>query len=578
MFVPVEVSHDWRVSPFGHPAQVDHGGEAQVQTDYFFGISDHFLKHFLQISHSDFSFPALPGYIYTMSLVVEQTLPYTPTQLKLDEPTRWSRLFPLIRPSAKAIDLGRDRSLVVDTALAKSKNVLIAAIGSVGNFSSKILGESHLAAIAAEPFGIVSISAKEIAIALKENGLPVENGVLVLRASTKQDIKVEAGIMEVSLIGELKLDHILSLLVTIHEDIKISFEKTQELLQHFVKSAARTTSKFHETKSGNGPSVIHAVEVAEFNSAKIAVEKDLSQLLSSRPTSGDVVYSIHCSDINGLSRLENNILVHEIFEYLAQKNLASRISHSTIQDNHSQARGWALSFCPMPTAFLSAQTYPSNTLATSASSTLPAKAREGSSKIQLSDSQVRKIITAGCERVIKEEPTITEYDTIVGDGDCGYTLRDGAKQVLNFIVNADLATLPSALGEIVEDLEVNMGGTSGALYCIFLTSLSQNLWDAPTFAGALRGALEDLLKYTRARLGDRTCLDCLIPFVETLQKTGDSKKALGDAEKGVETTKKLEAKLGRSSYLDEAATRGVPDPGAYGLLMLLEGMVAAKRE
>jgi dihydroxyacetone kinase-like predicted kinase len=65
----------------------------------------------------------------------------------------------------------------------------------------------------------------------------------------------------------------------------------------------------------------------------------------------------------------------------------------------------------------------------------------------------------------------------------------------------------------------------------------------------------------------------LIPFVETLQETGDSKKALEEAEKGVETTKKLEAKLGRSSYLDEAATRGVPDPGAYGLLMLLEGMV-----
>jgi hypothetical protein len=68
-------------------------------------------------------------------------------------------------------------------------------------------------------------------------------------------------------------------------------------------------------------------------------------------------------------------------------------------------------------------------------------------------------------------------------------------------------------------------------------------------------------------------LDCLIPFVETLQKKGDERKALGEAERGVESTKKLEAKLGRSSYLDEAATRGVPDPGAYGLLMLLEGMV-----
>lgn len=189
---------------------------------------------------------------------------------------------------------------------------------------------------------------------------------------------------------------------------------------------------------------------------------------------------------------------------------------------------------------------------------------------------MRKIITEGCNTVIKAEPLITEYDTIVGDGDCGYTLRDGAKQVLSFIAKADLSKLPSTLSELVDDLEVNMGGTSGALYCIFLSSLSQCLWDAPTLADALQSALEHLLKYTRARLGDRTCLDCLIPFVETLKRCGDAGLALKDAEKGVEGTKKLDAKLGRSSYLDEEATRGVPDPGAYGLLMLLEGMVGAK--
>jgi hypothetical protein len=230
----------------------------------------------------------------------------------------------------------------------------------------------------------------------------------------------------------------------------------------------------------------------------------------------------------------------------------------------------------VPSIFLSPQSKPTNSLASNNETVTSGKPREGTSKIQLSDTQVRKIITAGCERVIKEEPTITEYDTIVGDGDCGYTLRDGAKQVLSFISKADLSKLPSTLSDLVDDLEVNMGGTSGALYCIFLSSLAQNLWDAPTFPAALKTSLEHLLKYTRARLGDRTCLDCLIPFVKTLEETDDSAKALTEAQKGVETTKKLEAKLGRSSYLDESATRGVPDPGAYGLLMLLEGMVGAQ--
>ena len=68
-------------------------------------------------------------------------------------------------------------------------------------------------------------------------------------------------------------------------------------------------------------------------------------------------------------------------------------------------------------------------------------------------------------------------------------------------------------------------------------------------------------------------LDALIPFVETLENTGgDVGKALDEASKGVESTKTLQAKLGRSTYLDEKATIGVPDPGAVGVLVLLEGL------
>ena len=110
-----------------------------------------------------------------------------------------------------------------------------------------------------------------------------------------------------------------------------SFDKTKALLEHFIKSAARTTSKFHEKKTRNGPSVQHAVEIAEFNSAKAAIEKDLGHLLSSRPAlGGDVVYSVHFADINGLSRLENNILAHEISEYFGENVLG----HSGIQTDN----------------------------------------------------------------------------------------------------------------------------------------------------------------------------------------------------------------------------------------------------
>jgi hypothetical protein len=115
------------------------------------------------------------------------------------------------------------------------------------------------------------------------------------------------------------------------------------LLEHFVKSTARTTTTFHCKKTGNNPSVVHAVEIAEFNSAKAAVNKDLGHLLGSRLTNA-VVYSIHYSDINGLSRLEINILAHEISEYFGKEMNSDLFNFS----NSNQPRRTYLSIFLIP--------------------------------------------------------------------------------------------------------------------------------------------------------------------------------------------------------------------------------------
>lgn len=257
------------------------------------------------------------------------------------------------------------------------------------------------------------------------------------------------------------------------------------------------------------------------------------------------------------------------------QNVPYALSTSTLLQHDKLARGFAISICAIPQHLLAPQAKPSNPLAQEEASQVPPSSKSLTSSIIFSDTDVRRRIEAGCNAVIAQEATITHYDEIVGDGDCGYTLRDGAKQVLAFIATHDLSQLPQTLSELVTDLEVNMGGTSGALYCIFLTALASSLASSASVPEALDGALRQLLLYTRARLGDRTMLDCLIPFVEGLQEGegGDVvASSLERARRGVEGTKELEATLGRSSYLDDSTTRGVPDPGAFGLLVLLEGM------
>jgi len=125
-----------------------------------------------------------------------------------------------MRPSIKAIEAANGQIVVVETTLTSSKNVLLATIGSVGNFSSKILSESHLAAFTTEQNGSKAISADDITKVLKDSSFPVENGVVVIRAASKQDLKVTSGIAELSVAGGLTLDHVLSLLLATRPQIK----------------------------------------------------------------------------------------------------------------------------------------------------------------------------------------------------------------------------------------------------------------------------------------------------------------------------------------------------------------------
>lgn len=212
-----------------------------------------------------------------------------------------------------------------------------------------------------------------------------------------------------------------------------------------------------------------------------------------------------------------------------------------------------------------------------------------SSDLRVDAAVFEKGLRGGLEKLLKAEPTITHYDTVVGDGDCGETLALGANAILNALKNdktfySSLSDPVATVNTITDLVEDNMGGTSGGIYLIYLTALVQHLQKAKealveTFAVALHGALhEGLFKYTKARVGGRTLVDTLQPFVDTLKDTGDIKKAVSEAKKACDATKQLHAQFGRASYVNDEefkAEGGIPDPGAVGLLAIIEGFVEA---
>ena len=130
-----------------------------------------------------------------------------------------------------------------------------------------------------------------------------------------------------------------------------------------------------------------------------------------------------------------------------------------------------------------------------------------------------------------------------------------------------------------------MDGTSGALYSIFfnaLTSYFRTEGRPGQTAGidfttsALQAALKTLGRYTSARVGDRTVMDALIPYVEVLASSRDLKTAAQAAVDGAESTKRLLPRLGRTVYIgrQEEWLGKVPDPGAWGLSSFLAGLAA----
>ncbi|PCH44361.1 dihydroxyacetone kinase 1 [Wolfiporia cocos MD-104 SS10] len=199
-------------------------------------------------------------------------------------------------------------------------------------------------------------------------------------------------------------------------------------------------------------------------------------------------------------------------------------------------------------------------------------------------------VRRACAAVVQAEPELTRMDSIAGDGDCGLTLKDGANGVLREtdsgrISGEDVVASVIAVSRVAEE---QMGGTSGALYSIFFSALAQGLQSTHSgsantltpahWSRALSAALEQLYTYTRARPPSRTLVDPLDAFVRVLSGSdgadfGGAVKAAGDA---AVRTRDLEAKAGRSAYVegDRLRSEQVPDPGAWGVKAILEGLLA----
>ncbi|KAK0105777.1 hypothetical protein ONS95_004295 [Cadophora gregata] len=206
--------------------------------------------------------------------------------------------------------------------------------------------------------------------------------------------------------------------------------------------------------------------------------------------------------------------------------------------------------------------------------------------IKVDPKLLNSAVRTACKRAIDAEPNLTKWDMIMGDGDCGEAVRGVSKAVLQILdngtaISGSVQTLLQAITNAVDD----MGGTLGAIFGILLAAFSTSLRAQKSkgssvdklidiFAPALAEAVESLKQHTGARVGDRTVMDVLLPFTETLNQSRDLGAAVNKAESAAEGTKELKAGFGRASYVGAVEEKEkVPDPGAWALMEIAKGLL-----
>ncbi len=197
------------------------------------------------------------------------------------------------------------------------------------------------------------------------------------------------------------------------------------------------------------------------------------------------------------------------------------------------------------------------------------------------NSQSKSIVLDLATTIHENTAYLSEIDGAIGDGDHGINMNKGFTRCAEVIADQDLdfSTALNALGDI---LIGEIGGAMGPLYGTFFMEMAsassqQPVIDKVVFGAMLRAGLEGILDLGGAQVGDKTMVDTLGPayqaYAQALALPSSFQAALQEmviaAEKGMESTRNLIARVGRASRLGERS-RGNLDAGATSCFLILK--------
>ncbi|MBY2476712.1 dihydroxyacetone kinase subunit L [Clostridioides difficile] len=200
----------------------------------------------------------------------------------------------------------------------------------------------------------------------------------------------------------------------------------------------------------------------------------------------------------------------------------------------------------------------------------------------LNSNDSKQILLSISNMFIEKEEELSKYDSVIGDGDHGTTMARGAKAAKEKIENLDDGGIRDYYKLYGRTLVSTLGGAMGPLYGSIFLELSKacrenDLMGVEDFYNGFKNGLNKVMDLGGAKPGDKTMIDSMVEVVKSLDESVKNnhdlkfafQKAVLASKRGVEITKSLVAKRGRSKYLQQKAI-GHQDAGATSFSYMIE--------
>lgn len=184
--------------------------------------------------------------------------------------------------------------------------------------------------------------------------------------------------------------------------------------------------------------------------------------------------------------------------------------------------------------------------------------------------QFRQVWTKAAAKAAAREKDYSALDAAAGgDGDHGEAIVAATKA----LAAAEGNDFKSLLESMVAHLESDVSGSTSSLYGTLFEGMADAVdagkteLSAPELADLFAAGLEELGFATKAKVGDKTFMDALIPAVEALKAHAAEGEAAmfaaaaAAAKAGSEATARMQAKFGRAKNLG-ARSIGPIDAGS----------------